>query len=122
MENNSKYSDLNAPIDAGIRTMLQHQAYVLLKELTNTGIKMIELAVQCNDPHLKSIVKNSYYIYNDCRELIKYFMLAGLEPYPDKGWADPEEMLKVFNVSREEMFSRLNDESKEKLKSKGIQL
>jgi hypothetical protein len=122
MNMNSDHSELNAPIDAGLRTMLQHQAYVLLNELTHTGIKMIELAVQCDDPRLKYIVKDAYYIYMDCRQLIKYFMLAGINPIPDETWVGNERMQKVFNVSREEMLSRLNDETKVKLKSKGIQL
>ncbi len=114
--------ELNAPIDAGLKEMLQHQTYMLLNELTNTGIKMIELAVQCDDPRLPYIMKDAYYIYNDCRELIKYFTLAGVDPYPDKGSKDPNGMQIVFEVTREEMLSRLNTETKEKLKSKGIQI
>jgi hypothetical protein len=120
MENMKNHSKLNAPIDAGIRTMLQHLAYVLLNELTNTGIKMIELAVQCDDPHLERIMKDYYHIYDDCRQLIKYFMLAGMNPIPDETWGSYQEMQKVFHVTREEMLSRLNKETKEKLKSKEI--
>jgi hypothetical protein len=112
----------NARIDRGITSMLQHQAYMLLNELIQNSIRTIELAVQCDDPRLEQIAKDCHHLYADTQQLIKFFIIAGMNPIPDESWEGYQEMRKVFDLTHEEMFSQLNDETKIKIRFKGIQL
>ena len=122
MTTTPNYSVLKSPIDLGIKTMLQHQTYILLNGLILSAIKTIELAVQCDDPRLKYIAQDSYENYTVARQLINYFTLAGIDPIPDQTWADPEGMKENFNVSYEEMLLRLNDQTIDTIVSRGMNI
>lgn len=116
----SNQSPLNRPIDNGIKAMLQHQAYVVSRNQMLSSIKIIELAARCEYPYLSRIFKDAFHSYNDVQNLIKYFMTCGIDPYPDATWTGYEEMREVFNNTKQDMISRLNDEATLKLKDQGI--
>ena len=110
----------NRPIDNGLKALIQHQAYVVSRNQMLSSIKMIELAARCEYPYLSRILKDAYHSYDDVQNLIKYFVTCGIDPYPDATWEDYEELQQVFNNTKQDMISRLNDEATEKYKNQGI--
>ncbi len=119
MTTTSKYSELITPTDFRIKKFLQHQTNMLLKGLIISTIKTIELAVLCDDRCLKQTAMDSYKNYTNAQQLIKYFIVAGINPVPDENTIEAEEMKKNFNVSYEDILHRLSDDTIDKIISNG---
>ena len=117
---------LNQPkglsLDPCIDTLRQHYSSIHASRLILSAIETIQLAVKCGAQDVKKVARNAYENYKNFIDLVKILVKQGVILFPDNTWYGYVEMQKAFYVTYENMFARLNQETKDILQSKGITL
>ena len=111
-----------SPLDLGLDTMTQHYSTIHATRLILNALEKIQDSVKCGAPDINKIARNAYEDYKNFMALAKILLMQGVSLYPDNTWHGYADLQKAFCVTYDDMLSRLDQETKDILQSKGITL